>query len=338
MSRICWDPRRLRKYITCYLGLPSSSLKLTSSYSCSHLHSIKHAIEKHSERRWCVTATPCTSSISELYTQQRFLGLSMAVFEKNTMKRHMIRHVKSQLINGAPALSLIPSTSTTKVIHMHPEERRTYLQFARQVQTSAASMRYTASISPFTFEVRIHAPLMQPLMTLQSSKIEALKVDIHNMRTRDRNMRAVIFTQFLQQEQCIVSAMKSLRGMEVYVLKGSVGAARRDKIIRQFQSLTKQGPAVFVATLKAGSVGMTLTAASHVFLMEPCIMPATETQAAGRIHRLGQTKQVGVTRYVYADSFEANIKTLHDQIAAGQKSISATNIPQPAAQVLLQGL
>ncbi|EOD22845.1 hypothetical protein EMIHUDRAFT_59280, partial [Emiliania huxleyi CCMP1516] len=64
---------------------------------------------------------------------------------------------------------------------------------------------------------------------------------------------------------------------------------------------------VLVVTLRVGAVGMTLTSANRVYLFEPAFNPAAEVQAAGRIHRLGQTKDVLVTRFVYRDSIEENI-------------------------------
>jgi len=51
-------------------------------------------------------------------------------------------------------------------------------------------------------------------------------------------------------------------------------------------------------------VGITLTAANRIFLMEPCIDPAQEIQAAGRIHRLGQTKDCFIKRFAFKDSIE----------------------------------
>jgi DNA repair protein RAD16 len=185
--------------------------------------------------------------------------------------------------------------------------------------------------------MKVHSSLITPLMTAESSKLRQLQKDIRNLHSRDPNMRAVVFTQFLKQKACIEAAVKST-GINVYSLCGSTNAKVRDSNIRMFQSLATPGPAVFVVTMRAGSVGMTLTAASHVFLMEPCINPATEIQAAGRIHRLGQTKPVGVTKYAYGGSLETNIKTLHDRIVEGTIEITANRIPRAALSILLNGL
>lgn len=62
-----------------------------------------------------------------------------------------------------------------------------------------------------------------------------------------------------------------------------------------------------VATIRTGNVGITLTAATRVYLLEPCMDPAEEIQCAGRIHRLGQTKEVFVKRFCYQDTIESAV-------------------------------
>lgn len=61
---------------------------------------------------------------------------------------------------------------------------------------------------------------------------------------------------------------------------------------------------------RAGAVGINLTQANHVFLMEPCLNPALEAQAIGRVHRLGQKRAVEVVRLVMKDSVESRLLTL----------------------------
>ena len=91
---------------------------------------------------------------------------------------------------------------------------------------------------------------------------------------------------------------------------------------------------VFVMTLRAGAVGITLTAADAVYLMEPCLDPATELQAAGRIHRLGQNREVTVHRYVLRGTVEESVRELHDRIRAGTITV-ADNFFTPTAVALL---
>ena len=70
-------------------------------------------------------------------------------------------------------------------------------------------------------------------------------------------------------------------------------------------------------TYETGNCGVTLTAASHIFLMEPSVNPSVEHQAAGRIHRLGQSKAVFIKRFCFRGTIEEKIVAFHGRIKAG---------------------
>ena len=81
-------------------------------------------------------------------------------------------------------------------------------------------------------------------------------------------------------------------------------------------------------------MGITLTAATRVYLLEPCFDPAAEAQAAGRIHRLGQTKDVLIKRFVFRDTLEARIVDLHSAIKTGRASVVGGTISTSGMQIL----
>ena len=83
----------------------------------------------------------------------------------------------------------------------------------------------------------------------------------------------------------------------------------RGAVVNEFQS--EDGPPVMLVSLKAGGTGLNLTAADHVFLLDPWWNPAVEDQAAGRSHRIGQTRSVVVHRLVARDTVEEGILELH---------------------------
>ena len=127
----------------------------------------------------------------------------------------------------------------------------------------------------------------------------------------------------------------------LWQLPARLGEGGRARVIRSFQaSVEARSPGVskvFVATMKVGNVGITLTAATRVYLMEPCLDPQTEVQAAGRIHRLGQTRDVLVKRYAYRSSLDANIIELHGEIAAGRIAVADGLLPPEAVRTVLTG-
>ena len=114
---------------------------------------------------------------------------------------------------------------------------------------------------------------------------------------------------------------------------GGTNMAVRARYIREFQQNSQEstgGARIMVITIRLGSVGITLTAATRVYLLEPAFDPATEVQAAGRIHRLGQTRDVLIKKFAFRNTIEENICTMHEEIRAGRVAITNGNIPPQA--------
>jgi DNA repair protein RAD5 len=78
-------------------------------------------------------------------------------------------------------------------------------------------------------------------------------------------------------------------------------------------SSSKQTPTVLLISLRAGGVGLNLTVASNVFLMDPWWSFAVEAQAIDRVHRMGQTRDVSVTRFVIKDSIEGRMLRVQER-------------------------
>jgi SNF2 family DNA or RNA helicase len=82
----------------------------------------------------------------------------------------------------------------------------------------------------------------------------------------------------------------------------------RQQVVQKFQSAS--GPPVMLISLKAGGTGLNLTAADHVFLLDPWWNPAVEDQAADRAHRIGQTRPVFIHKLIAEDTVEEKILQL----------------------------
>jgi len=296
---------------------------------------LQHVCDLQTDRCWNVTATPMVSSVSDLKKQITFLDLEEERKSMTTvdfLKKYMIRHTKSQRINGAVALGLPESTTTIKMVKMTTWERHTYEEALARKRHMLWRASYYGVLTKI-IDMRWYAPIIKPITCADSSKVELLKKDLLELLAQEPNMRAVVYSQFLEQHKFAHQAVKAL-GLQTYCFDGSKTADQRDKYIRDFQTLETAGPAVFLVTLKAGSVGITLTAASHVFLLEPCIDPGAEVQAAGRIHRLGQTKRVGVTKYFFENSCESNILQLHEKVQSGELEYTSGMLSRAALRVL----
>jgi SNF2 family DNA or RNA helicase len=171
--------------------------------------------------------------------------------------------------------------------------------------------------------------------------------DLEQLRATEPALHAVVFTHHLDAYAAITKRLAEA-GFVVCGFTGGVSAKERHRSIREFQESAEAcvahakgakkakvtPPKVFVATMKAGNVGMTLTAATRVYLMEPCLDPSMEVQAAGRIHRLGQTKEVFVKKLCYKHSLDGAIVHLHKELSAGTLSIVDNQFPVEALRIL----
>jgi non-specific serine/threonine protein kinase len=130
--------------------------------------------------------------------------------------------------------------------------------------------------------------------------------------------KALVFSQFLGMLALIRSKLEEL-GIPYVYFDGSTSAPDREKAIQQFQK--QESIRVFLISLKAGGVGLNLTAADYVYIMDPWWNPAVEQQAIDRTHRIGQTKNIFAYRMICKDSIEDKILKLQERKKALAKDI-----------------
>jgi SNF2 family DNA or RNA helicase len=124
--------------------------------------------------------------------------------------------------------------------------------------------------------------------------------------------KALVFTQFAEMGSLLRSHLQQVLGREVLFLHGGVPKMQRDMMIQRFQS-ERNGPPVFILSLKAGGFGLNLTAANHVFHFDRWWNPAVENQATDRAFRIGQTKNVQVHKFISIGTLEEKIDQLIEQ-------------------------
>ncbi|EGB12379.1 hypothetical protein AURANDRAFT_19641 [Aureococcus anophagefferens] len=167
------------------------------------------------------------------------------------------------------------------------------------------------------------------------AKRAALLADLEARRGRARGCRAVIFTEYKDVHAELVRDLRqTFPSFRVFEFSGGTDANVRHRSIREFQADEGPPDRIFVITMRAGSVGITLTAADVVYLLGPCVDPADEVQAAGRIHRLGQSSDVLIKKFVVNGTVEASICELHDKIKAGALALDSANVSRAAATLL----
>ena len=134
---------------------------------------------------------------------------------------------------------------------------------------------------------------------------------------------ALVFTQYREMGHLLEELIQTRLDHETLFLHGGVPVKERDVMIDEFQSKgTKRK--IFILSLRAGGLGLNLTAANHVFHFDRWWNPAVEAQATDRAHRVGQTKNVQVHKFVCIGTMEERIdrllsekQALADQIVGG---------------------
>jgi SNF2 family DNA or RNA helicase len=150
-----------------------------------------------------------------------------------------------------------------------------------------------------------HPRLVVPESDLTSSKLALFGEVVEDLL--ENSQKALVFSQFVSHLTLISDYLKK-KGIEFHYLDGSTPAKERRREVEAFQA--GQG-SLFLISLRAGGVGINLTAADYVIHMDPWWNPAVEDQASDRAHRIGQRRPVTVYRLVTKNTIEEKILKLH---------------------------
>eukprot|EP01041_Mallomonas_annulata_P008704 gene8704-17985_t len=166
--------------------------------------------------------------------------------------------------------------------------------------------------------------------TVMVSKLEWLVKKLKNIHKSDKDAKVLVFSQFNQTIRWLQETLPS-QGFRLRSLSGQMSLQQRKKALDDFQ---RDPPTtVFLLSMRAGAVGVNLTQANHVIVMEPCLNTALEEQAISRVHRIGQVREVHIYRLACCNSVEERIlwsqytdRKKGTGTAAGTSSTSTSNM------------
>ena len=162
----------------------------------------------------------------------------------------------------------------------------------------------------FLKEERGHDFQMLEVDPLRSGKVQRLLSLLDEVMAI--NERSLIFTQFRQMGHLLVGILGRAFDRPVLYLHGGTAPSKRESLVQEFQSKTGRSP-IFVLSLRAGGVGLNLTAANHVFHFDRWWNPAVENQATDRAYRIGQVKTVHVHKFICVGTLEERIDEMIKQ-------------------------
>ncbi|MBI3222906.1 MAG: DEAD/DEAH box helicase [Nitrosomonadales bacterium] len=302
--------------------------------------------------RLCLTGTPLENHLGELWAQFDFLlpGLLGNAREftkvwRTPIEKHgsrlrrdlLARRVKPFILRRRKddvATELPPKTLIVRTVELEGGQRDLY-----EAVRSAMDLRVREEIASKGF-ARSHIIILDALLKLRQvccdprlvklasaarvkerAKLDLLMEMLPELVSEGR--RILVFSQFTSMLDLI--ELELLREQLGYVmLTGST--QNREEVVRRFQE--GEVP-IFLISLKAGGVGLNLTAADTVIHYDPWWNPAVENQATDRAHRLGQDKNVFVYKLVVAGSIEEKILALQEKkadLAAGILSDDADGL------------
>jgi superfamily II DNA or RNA helicase len=277
--------------------------------------------------RLALTGTPLENRLEELWSQMHFanpglLGGLASFRERYARKvadgdaaaearlRERVRPFLLRRRKSEVAPELPPRTEALLLCELDPEERRLY-EALRAATRREVVARLDAGASVFSAleallrlrQAACHRALVPGQTAESSSKLDLLLEELEEIAAEGH--RALVFSQWTSLLD-LVEPHLTRRGLDFVRLDGST----RDRagVVARFQG--DAGPPVFLLSLKAGGTGLNLTAADHVYLLDPWWNPAAEDQAADRAHRIGQTKSVLVKRLVAEGTVEERVLAL----------------------------
>ncbi|MBM3298662.1 MAG: SNF2 helicase associated domain-containing protein, partial [Deltaproteobacteria bacterium] len=287
--------------------------------------------------RLCMSGTPLQNNTFDIYAQMNFLNpglLGSIEFFKNefatpidkfgekAQKEHLrkllypfiLRRTKEQVAKDLPE-----KTETILFCEMEEEQRRIYDAFRNDYRNKILGAIDEQGIEKSQLTIlqglmKLRQICDSPAIMNEPEKYPNASIKLDEIaREITENIgvhKALVFSQYLGMLAIIRDRLQEL-GVTFEYFDGSTSAQEREKSIRHFQD--DEEVRVFLISLKAGGVGLNLTAADYVYIVDPWWNPAVEQQAIDRTHRIGQTKNIFAYRMICKDTIEDKILLLQEK-------------------------
>ncbi len=284
--------------------------------------------------RLAISGTPIENTLTDLWSQMHFLNKGLLgdqsffkkfyalPIEKNNdtekleklqklVKPFILRRTKIQVEKELPELS-----EELIFCEMTPMQQKTYLNEKSSIRNYILENIEKQGVNKAAFVVlqaltKLRQLANHPVLIDETYKFDSGKFTevIRNLETLlSAGHKVLIFSSFVKHLN-LFSTYFEQHHIGYSILIGETGD--RAKVVKEFQ--TDEHRKVFLISTKAGGVGLNLTQASYVFLLEPWWNPAVENQAISRAHRIGQTKHVICYRFISLGTIEEKIIRLQQK-------------------------
>jgi SNF2 family DNA or RNA helicase len=297
----------------------------------------KAILQLRAVNRVILSGTPVQNNTSDLYAQFNFLnpGLlgnreffnrefavpidKLGSKEKTQHLKKMINPFTLRRTKEQVAKDLPDKTITVLWCTMDPEQRKLYNQYRDSYRNTLLKKIDEQGIAKSGMDVlegllRLRQICDHPALVDKSEDAAKTSVKIEELvrevQENAGNHKLLIFSQFTQMLHLIREEFEKANISYCY-LDGSTSLPNRQEQVTTFQE--DETKKAFLISLKAGGVGLNLTVADYVYLVDPWWNPAAEQQAIDRAHRIGQTRKVFAYKMICKDSIEEKILKLQER-------------------------
>ncbi len=297
------------------------------------------------KNRLCLSGTPLQNNTFDIFAQMNFLNPGMLgsieffkqefaipidKFGEKEQKDHLrkllypfiLRRTKEQVAKDLPE-----KQEMILYCEMADEQRKIYDAYRNDYRDKILGLVETQGVNKSQLTIlqglmKLRQICDSPAIVNEKEKYPNVSVKLdeigREITENISNHKALIFSQFLGMLALIKEKMKELN-VDYEYFDGSTSAPDREKAINRFQN--EENCRVFLISLKAGGVGLNLTAADYVYIVDPWWNPAVEQQAIDRTHRIGQTKNIFAYRMICTDTVEDKIVKLQERKRALAKDL-----------------
>ncbi len=328
----------MRSDIKAFKEIPFDYVVLDESQSIKNPQSqvAKASLLLNSKNRLALSGTPVQNNTFDLYAQMNFLNPGMLgsreffmsefatpidKFREDEVKQQLrklthpflLRRTKEQVAKDLPE-----KTETILYCEMGPEQRKIYESYRNIYRSQILGMIEEKGMERSQMHIlqgltKLRQICDSPAIMNEEERFHNYSIKLDELsREITENVgdhKVLIFSQFLGMLGLIRKKLEEENIAHVY-FDGSSTSREREEAIQEFQN--NHECRVFLISLKAGGIGLNLTAADYVYIVDPWWNPAVEQQAIDRTHRIGQTKNIFAYRLICKDTLEEKMLQLQE--------------------------
>ena len=302
----------------------------------------------NAENKISLSGTPIENSLNDLWSQMQFINpdilgdfkfftnhfkipieknqnLDRIIELKNIVNPFILRRTKEQVLDDLPELS-------EQIIYceLEADEEKFYESEKSKARNELLKIEVSNNrINVLNVLMKLrqlsnHSKLLDTNSQFESGKF--LVVTNYIQTLLQSNQKILVFSSFVKHLEIYENWCKTNK-IEFCKLTGQTKISDREAQINQFQENSDKK--IFFISLKSGGVGLNLTSASFVLLLDPWWNPFAEKQAIARAHRIGQSNKVNAVRFISKNTIEDKIIVLQEKKKLLSDSIlELENIPQ----------